>query len=189
MKINLNTCAILKKFKYHEQLKPILLKFFKEEKKESTFIDKFYSTDNISNLDWKNSTDFKRKWVVLIYDKLINHFIECGKQFNYKNVEIYNLWFQQYLKGDSHGWHIHGANYTGVYYVEFSNKATKTELIDHSEKKIIIEAKEGDIVIFPSFIIHRSPKILSNIRKTIISFNINFLDLDKSKFDYFEKII
>jgi len=35
-------------------------------------------------------------------------------------------------------------------------------------------AKEGDIVIFPSFIVHRAPKVLLNIKKTIISFNLQF---------------
>ena len=26
------------------------------------------------------------------------------------------------VKGDLHGWHIHGHNYTGVYYLEHSKK-------------------------------------------------------------------
>ena len=67
-------------------------------------------------------------------------------------------------------------NYTGVYYVQFSNKCAKTQLIDpfSQNKKIEIEAKEGDIVIFPSYVIHRATEQKENLEKIIISFNINF---------------
>ena len=94
---------------------------------------------------------------------------------------IKKLWFQQYVQNDYHGWHIHGDNYTGVYYLDFPKGSSKTELIDQKDinKKITVNAKEGDIIIFPSFIIHRSPKIKENIKKTIISFNIE-MNLIKS---------
>ena len=39
--------------------------------------------------------------------------------------------------------------------------------------------KEGDIVMFPSYTIHRAPIINNNIRKTIVSFNF-ILDLIES---------
>ena len=79
-------------------------------------------------------------------------------------------------KNGKHGWHTHAQNYTGVYYVKFSNKDAKTELIDpfSQDKKIIINAKEGDIVIFPSYVIHRATEQKENSEKIIISFNINF---------------
>ena len=66
--------------------------------------------------------------------------------------------------------------YTGVYYVEFEKDFPKTELINQFDqnKKIIVDVKEGDIVIFPSFIIHRSPVMKIKKRKTIISFNLEF---------------
>ena len=35
--------------------------------------------------------------------------------------------------------------------------------------------KEGDFITFPAFILHRAPKILNVERKTIISFNIDFI--------------
>ena len=41
-----------------------------------------------------------------------------------------------------------------------------------------MDAKEGDIVIFPSFIIHRSPKITEDVEKIIISFNLDFDEID-----------
>jgi hypothetical protein len=58
------------------------------------------------------------------------------------------------------------------------NSLQKTELIDPFKvnKKIIPDVKEGDIIIFPSYVIHRAPIIDNNIRKTIISCNLDFVD-------------
>ena len=75
------------------------------------------------------------------------------------------------MEGDTHGWHTHGQTYTGVYYLEFPDKASRTELYSpFNFKKHTIKAKEGDIVIFPSHWIHRGPCNPSK-RKTIVSFN------------------
>ena len=64
-------------------------------------------------------------------------------------------------------------------WLELSKKCPLTELVDSNDlnKRFKISAKEGDIVIFPSFIIHRSVRVLEDVRKTIISFNITFEDL------------
>ena len=48
-----------------------------------------------------------------------------------------------------------------------------------SRKKMLSEdffskIKEGDILLFPSYTIHRAPRILSETRKTIISWNCDF---------------
>ena len=90
------------------------------------------------------------------------------------------MWYHQYAKNSVHNWHIHGENYTGVYYLELPDDTPKTELIDQYDKKITVEANEGDVVIFPSFIIHRGPKVLNDSRKTIISFNLEFEDISKA---------
>ena len=100
------------------------------------------------------------------------------------------MWYQQYTKNNTHGWHIHGENYTGVYYLEFPKGSSKTELIDqyNIRKKITVNAKEGDIVIFPSFIIHRAPKIINDIRKTIISFNLQFNLINEKIFSIIDNL-
>ena len=66
----------------------------------------------------------------------------------------------------------------------------KTELIGQYDinKKITVEAKEGDIVIFPSFIIHRGLKVYSDSRKTIISFNLEFDLINEDIFDIIDNI-
>jgi len=132
--------------------------------------------DNITKVDFHESIDFNRDWVVLIKDKLQEHFKECSNYLGYTNVLIRNMWFQQYKKESTHHWHIHGANYTGVYYVDFKKNYAKTQIIESNKKDNIYEinVNEGDIIIFPSYIIHRSPPQKSNDIKTIISFNLDF---------------
>ena len=100
------------------------------------------------------------------------------------------MWYQQYVKNNIHGWHTHGENYTGVYYLDFPKNASKTELIDqyNIHKKITIKAKEGDVVIFPSFIIHRSPKMTNDTKKTIISFNLQFNNINSSIFSTIDNL-
>ena len=73
--------------------------------------------------------------------------------------------------------------------MELPEKSTKTELINQfsQNEKITIDAIEGQIVIFPSFIIHRSPRIIEDVRKTIISFNIDFLLVQTSLLEKFSK--
>ena len=44
-----------------------------------------------------------------------------------------------------------------------------------------LNCEEGDIVMFPSFMIHRAPPVQNDKTKTIISFNIEFKDIDGKK--------
>jgi len=151
MIINLNCAAILKKFKYHKEIKENLLTLINNAYSDHMQND-FYG-DDINKLDWSKNLNYNREWI-------------------------------QYVKNNTHTWHVHGENYTGVYYLEFPKDSPKTELVDqlNLNKKIIIEAVEGDVVIFPSFIIHRSPKVISDLRKTIISFNLHFTKVKDSVF-------
>ena len=175
-KIKINTSAILKKFKYHQEIKDDLLKKIDDSYNDNLNVKDDYYGDEIHRLDWSKNLDYNREWIKLVKPKLEEHFNECANNLNYQNCEVKGMWYQQYLKNNVHGWHTHGDNYTGVYYLEFPKGSSKTELIDqyNIHKKITIDAKEGDIVIFPSFIIHRAPKITNDIRKTIISFNLQF---------------
>ena len=132
--------------------------------------------DHVSKLDWTRGKDLTRPWVKIFFpnfDITIKNFI---KGLGYDTYIIDMIWYQQYLEGDTHGWHTHGKTYTGVYYLEFPDKSSRTELYSpFNFKKHTIKAKEGDLIIFPSHWIHRGPSNPSK-RKTIVSFNfeINF---------------
>ena len=108
----------------------------------------------------------------------------------YNKLTINNLWFQRYKKNSIHNWHVHGDNYTGVYYLELpkDNVSCLTEFLypDNLEKSFSIDANEGDIIFFPSFLIHRAPSLQSKKTKTIISWNCNFNEI-QSKYTYDRK--
>lgn len=95
--------------------------------------------------------------------------------FSWK-CEIIGAWYQQYLKMDVHGWHTHPyCNISGVYYVELPF-TTETVFIDpFTQKPTRFSVTEGDIILFPSFILHKSPVNRTADRKTVIAMNANFL--------------
>ena len=175
-KFKLDTPCLLDSFKDHKKLKDTLVSLIKETKADYLNEQQDYYSDLIHRLDWSQSKDKNREWVKHILPSLQNHFENYAKKLGYEKVDVTNIWFPQYNKNGNHGWHTHAENYTGVYYVQFSNKCAKTQLIDpfSQNKKIEIEAKEGDIVIFPSYVIHRATEQKENLEKIIISFNINF---------------
>ena len=62
--------------------------------------------------------------------------------------------------------------WTNVYYVDIPEGSPFLEVKDPITKKVsTIEVEEGDILSLPSFVIHRSPPMQNDVRKTIISFN------------------
>jgi len=137
-------------------------------------------TYNISRVDWNNSKDTERPWVKIFGSPFLNHLDRELLKLSLQTPQMVNLWFQQYINNSSHGWHIHGHNFTGVYYLELNECSPKTQLIEPISLKMLeIDAKEGDIVLFPSMFIHRSPLMKSNKRKTIISFNFDCVGIDK----------
>ncbi len=158
-------------FKEHKKYKAKLLKHFKQEP-----LDKRnnYNMDNIYKCDFHKSTDPKRPWAEMILPDFLKSFEPFLNQMEFKKLELKDIWFQQYKKNSTHHWHIHGCSFTGVYYVNYNTKCIGTELIDPVTKKCIMpDVKEGDLIVFPSFIKHRAPPQITNTLKTIISFNFD----------------
>ena len=179
--INFNFPILKSKFKQHAKLKKDLLYLINKQDTGSVKQYNSYYDDSISRVDWDRRLDDEREWVKLIKGHLINNFEDQVKKIGLNDIRIMHLWFQQYFKGDTHGWHIHGYNFTGVYYLQFSECSPKTQIIEPLSKKLIeIDAKEGDIVIFPSIYIHRASKSKSEKIKTIISFNLETGLIDNS---------
>jgi len=175
-KIKLNSVCLISKFKKHLFYKDALLHFFKKEEEHYVDIDSYF-TDKISKLDWSKCKDFNREWVQLIKKDLINHCNDCATFLGYQKIILKELWFQQYQKGDTHGWHIHGdSSYAGIYYVEYNKMCGSTQLVHpFDQKKLInLDVEEGDIVLFPSSVIHRATVQKNDLRRTTVAFNINF---------------
>jgi hypothetical protein len=173
------------KFEKHNFYKDKLLSIINNQKD----CLKNYNKDKLKKCDWNESKDFERLWVKLIIDDLKKQFFKFTDYLGLERFTIHELWNQQYDNNGEHGWHVHGHNYTGVYYLNFNEKCAKTRLLDPYTKKyfIDIEAEEGDIVIFPSSVIHTSQIQKTNFLKTIISFNISFDGTKKKIYDKIDK--
>ena len=94
-----------------------------------------------------------------------------------QSLRITHFWYQQYITSNFHGWHIHANHdFSMVYYVELPKDAPATMFRNVKGEEFICNAKEGDLLIFPSNAVHCSPKNESKGRKTIISLNIQIED-------------
>jgi hypothetical protein len=172
-KFSLNTPYIIKPFKYHEEVKNSLLEFL--DKAEYRSPEHEASETHITKADWFKASDMSREWVKFIAPKLVEEIQAMYRELGFDMLKISEIWFQQYLQGSEHGWHTHSGNWTNVYYLEFPEGSPKTTLIDPFDKKTIIEVdvKEGDLLVFPAFVMHKAPINESGNRKTILSYNID----------------
>jgi|TARA_R100001530_G_scaffold69912_1_gene49544 hypothetical protein len=151
----------------HRKHKLILLDLIKSIPNLSSRVK---GSDNISKSDWYFNSLFPREYWDY-FSKLLNPWFESMK-VNYGNehvkVMIGNYWFQQYSTNSSHEWHNHpNCNFSSVYFLELPNKDMITEFKDFKN----IDAKEGDIITFPAYYLHRSKPNKTKKRKTVIVFN------------------
>lgn len=154
-------------FKYHNDIKDKLIELINET--ETAMIDR------ISRSDWSSDIHLKEYWKFLLpyITKTIEPIIY--EKFFFKGWDVSNYWFQQYEKGDEHEWHFHGSTmYNFVYYVEKPNDAPSTQIMMPITGQIMEpKVEEGQILVMPSIVRHRSAPNQSNGRKTIIAWNIN----------------
>jgi hypothetical protein len=152
----------------HQMVKTTLLPMINEHPFDA-------SNPTIKKVDWHSSTHFDRPWINFVKPILENYMTIMGTALGYENPTITDLWFQQYYENNHHDWHIHGQQMVGVYYLELPADAPKTELVSpflHKDKHVP-DVKEGDILIFPSEVVHRAPMV-GKTRKTILSWNFHF---------------
>jgi hypothetical protein len=162
-------------FAQHNMLKQTLLEQIASQKTANVIIDKLDNT-NITRCDWQGySKDKNREWVKTLLPYLTSHLMSWITSIGFKSFIISELWFQQYALGSEHDWHIHGCNWTGVYFLDLPNVDLRTQFKDPMNINSInkFNVKEGDILIFPSFVIHKAPRNDDLNLKTIISWNMN----------------
>ena len=167
------------KFPLHEDLKPVLLKSIDEYSEgKPVQHDPGMPDDSISRTDYYTSDE--QGYLTLLQNNLNDFYAELNDYYCLRESHFLNGWYQQYTTGDTHGWHCHGpTTVTFVYYLELPNPKECTELIDYDNMvKYHPDVEEGDILVFPGMIPHRSPIINGDQRKTIISGNISFGDVN-----------
>lgn len=117
------------------------------------------------DFDIPNAPRTYRDEVVKVIYPIVSHMIY--ERYNSKITRHSTYWFHQYPPNTEFGWHTHPwCNLAVVYYVELP-KGAGTIFSDCQ-----IDTREGDVIMFPAFLPHRSPKHNSG-RKTIISYNID----------------
>lgn len=122
--------------------------------------ENFYTNSYILKLH----SEFKKEF----YNVLMDYY--CAENFN-----LDYAWYQQYKTGDLHDWHFHPtSNISFVYFLELNSYKESTQFFDTKKRKVFHpKVKEGDVIVFPSFTPHRSPRIKTKNRKTVISGNMN----------------
>ena len=168
----IKTPIIVKRFNLHNEIRDILLDVI--DNMEMTVVD---NHDRLTT-DYYNKDQFC-EYRSLILPKMTffleKIFVEDLNFKNYMNNQLINrCWVQQYYKDGIHDWHIHeNSMYNVVYYLEKPVDSPGTELKSPlSDEVFEPNVSEGDVLMFPSFLIHRSANNQSTKRKTIISFNV-----------------
>ncbi len=92
---------------------------------------------------------------------------------------VTRLWCQRYKRGDFFQPHDHGSiGYSAVFYAELDQTHTPTTFFSpfpepSGEKKCFQpEVVEGDLIIFPSHILHMAAPNNTDLNRTIFSFNL-----------------
>tara|TARA_B100000131_G_scaffold140024_1_gene136282 strand:+ start:168 stop:692 length:525 start_codon:yes stop_codon:yes gene_type:complete len=143
--------------------------------------------DTISKTDFYDSG--KREYWNILNEGLEPLWKEISNKYWVK--EWYSkLWFQQYCNNDFHGWHLHSeASVSMSYLLELPDPRYSTEFVDNkNNKRFQLNVCEGDVIIFPSYTIHRAPIIKSDIRKTTIAINLNFKEPNLNKIHLIDHI-
>ena len=140
----------------------------------------------ISSSDWGGDS----KWLnVLLSPRDHNRYLHfVVEKFNKKGtvVNFQRSWFNQYYSysGANHHWHDHAQYPThedffqvaNVYYVELEDKSLRTRLKHPiTGKEVVPKVNEGDILLFSSTVKHMSPRNYTSTRKTVVSFNTEFV--------------
>jgi hypothetical protein len=92
------------------------------------------------------------------------------------------VWFQKYENNMNHAVHTHGpTGFSSVCFIEYNKSFHKPttfvspfgNYITGELERYEPDVEEGDIIFFPSNLLHYAPTNLSKITRTIISFNLN----------------
>jgi len=110
-----------------------------------------------------------RTYKHLIYNVLLSYLDDLSNIYGSRFKTDQNLWFQQYFNNSDFGWHHHDKHFAFIYYIELPEFSETTEFLNYGQFNV----KEGDIIFFPTFLVHRSPLIKSNKRKTIVAGNLS----------------
>ena len=124
--------------------------------------------------DWNREEEYEYKNFILPY--IITTVQPLFKKMNYDSFDKGSVWFQQYVKQDFHNWHRHpGTDWGFVYYCELPEDGPGTEFRNplNPDETFTPNIKEGQFLLFPGLLEHRSKENESNNRKTVVVTNFS----------------
>lgn len=153
----------------HQEIKPLILDDI-EKFKNSSIYD---STTTISKTDWNVPFEVPRTYFNHLKPFINGEYLQYLRYLGGTGGIVRNIWFQQYYNTDAHTTHGHpGVNFSNIYYLELPNQSQRTEFYNPITKEFFsFDVKEGDLLTFPAYYPHRSPKNIGNDRKTVVVFN------------------
>ena len=162
----------IRDFPDHEKHKYKILSLITQNENSSLYEEK---VERISLNYWKLKDIKKKTYAEYVLKVLDNDLKSLFKSMEYDMIRYQGIWFQQYEKADFHSWHRHGnSEWNLVYYLEFDKKCPATEFRNplNKDETYIPNVHEGQYVLFPSLLSHRSVPNESRSRKTVIAINI-----------------
>ena len=96
-------------------------------------------------------------------------------------VEFVEMWYQKYYNMVEHKTHCHGfTGWSSIIYAEFDPKVHESTRFfspfrqpwDCDVEVFQPKVKEGDMILFPSSVLHEAPVNRTDTRRTIVSYNI-----------------
>jgi hypothetical protein len=172
----------VRKMPYHSENKQIILDMIdRVERVDETVTKPTDRYQRITKYDYLMVDKVtNRPWVDFVTPKIWNVLYTMPAELNWAIPRISTMWFQQYEQSDHHQWHPHaGCNWAGIYYLEAPDKSQITEYVEPFTQTIgRFKAEEGDIVLFPAQLFHRSTEFFGENRKTVIAFNFDLMAED-----------
>ena len=143
----------------HSNIKSNLLEYIDSDLLGKQFID---SIDHLNKTDFFSHREGLPYYYSVFYENAQEYLWQVLDRYCIENINLESVWYQQYIKKDTHGWHVHpNSSISFVYNLELENSQSSTEFYDRKNKQIVqLDVNEGDILTFPSYLIHRSAPLI-----------------------------
>jgi|TARA_R100000388_G_C7242436_1_gene162489 hypothetical protein len=163
-------CPFIKiKVRNHKKYKNKLLRLLKKTLNQKLQ----YPNSLVSKSDWNLEDNSKKLYLKDFGEMLKPEYDKIFDYFGCNKIDMQNIWFHIYQKDDKYAWHTHPrCNFTNIYFLDLPNKKEQTLIKDMHGKQYKFNVQEGDLITFPAFVKHKSPKTKST--KTVIVFNSSF---------------
>lgn len=135
-------------------------------------------TDNQDHItDYHIRPELARSYEPLIMPIVINHMRAFESSYGFGGIKLVALWFQKYLVGGHHTWHVHpDCHFTNIFYIKLPSALAVTQIKNPFDNNNImnISAEEGEILTIPAFFPHCAPLITIG-EKIVVAFNTSII--------------